>query len=127
MAIKTNAVDSIIFIPLPTKSNCIMDTVHKPHEPETLQDTGEPPNFPITLPNPLPLYIIGATDHLYPGLYSINYSYTDAAVLIPRVELPELSIKNFGEDVTKWATFWDSINSAGHCTKPSQLSTNPII
>ena len=39
---------------------------------------------------------------------------TVPTVMSPRVELPKLSIKQFGRDLTKWATFWDSFDSAIH-------------
>ena len=32
----------------------------------------------------------------------------------PRVKLPKLSLKRFNGDITKWASFWDSFNSAIH-------------
>lgn len=39
---------------------------------------------------------------------------TMPTVMSPRVELPKLSIKKFSGDLTKWATFWDSFDSAIH-------------
>lgn len=41
--------------------------------------------------------------------------------VVPQVKLPKLSIKRFGGDLTKWATFWDSFNSAIH-SNPSLSS-----
>lgn len=43
-------------------------------------------------------------------------SSTESTVIVPtpRVKLPKLSLRKFNGDVTKWASFWDSFDSAIH-------------
>ena len=44
----------------------------------------------------------------------VSLTEPPVSVPIPRVKLPKLSLRRFNGDITKWASFWDSFDSAIH-------------
>lgn len=48
------------------------------------------------------------------GASPIGRRSVDLPPAIPQVKLPELTIKKFGGDLTKWVSFWDSFESSIH-------------